>query len=1307
MDGVVAYILGKSYTKKSLIGIGALAGAPCEVQSINKVDKTTTVTLKWEDNVGGIHTQSFDIEDGLDGISVVGATINPTGNLILTLSDGNTINCGKVLPQYDTMPTPSSSNVGQVLQYIGTTGVNYTKGYFYECVESPVGSGTYIWQYINVQDSYTKIEIGNLNNLPDNTKNVVENISQLKLSIDQLQASKLSISDIDNTLSNSSENPVQNKIITGALNDKEDKFRVSIMPTATVDNLGKIVQYVGATDSNYTNGYFYQCVEISADVYGWNLKYVQPNGGAGGSGVVDGYYNSTDHLFYEEAGYINPISGDSDTLYVSLDTNLLYRYNGLIFIRVDESTSGEDDVIDGYYNVSDHKFYEEPTYVTEIIGTTGKIYISDDTNVQYRWDGTQFVTISSSIDVDNALSTTSENPVQNKVITLAIQDLQASKLSINDIDNALSTASENPVQNKVITLALNQLQGSLANKVDKEAGKGLSSNDFTTTEKEKLRDLAPVYLIGSGLALNPTDGTLSATGISIQVDPTLDKTSTHPIQNQAVANAIDQLQASKLSISDIDNALSTTSENPVQNKVIALTIDQLQGSVLGKMQKMLSANADNFAIFDNNGQVIDSNISKDVVPSTASASNKLLVASDLSAKADKVSGATDNDIAILDANGNLKDSHKSLSDLQEKLTQGNGIDITSNTISVDTSYLTASRLGFIPTTAKGASNGVAELDSTGKVPSGQLPSYVDDVVEGYLDSGTFYEDAEHTRPITPESGKIYVNLTDNTTYRWSGTVYVQISSSLALGTTHTTAYYGDYGETAYQHSQITNGSNPHNTKANNVNLNVPITMLSGTKLQVEETLDALNSEKADKVSSAVNGDLAGLDTNGNLTDSGILASNVIQKVATATGLLKDDGTVDTTSYAPSSNAYLTTDSLDTSIDNADYVPFYDVSATSKKKIVWTNIKSLLKTYFDGIYATITTVSNKADKVATPTTDDFVVLDSNGNIADSGINKNIIPSGASSSNKLATASDIPDELNDLGDVVISSATLANSQILAYNSTSGKWENQTGQSVVGGATFKGSILFTNLPTTGMLNGDWYDIKDAFTTDNRFEEGTGISCAAGTDVIWVESDSKWNILTPSGVYSFNGRTGAVVPAQSDYDALDIDYDNTSSGLTATDVQNAIDEVASSSTAIKPPVSPTPTESIVVTALTTGTSSSSTEAASAYAVQQWSNSDTKRFTCPISASASGITGIGDWDDSTEADWWQDNAFMLPDSIDSKNIDISFKFDPQVNNGEVVVLGGYILDTTTGKLCIKFANTVYNAQLIAVDITYTRNNYS
>lgn len=111
-------------------------------------------------------------------------------------------------------------------------------------------------------------------------------------------------------------------------------------------------------------------------------------------------------------------------------------------------------------------------------------------------------------------------------------------------------------------------------------------------------------------------------------------------------------------------------------------------------------------------------------------------------------------------------------------------------------------VGAIPTTEKGSAGGVAELDANGMVPSAQLPSYVDDVLE-YASLSAF--------PATGESGKIYVALDTGRTYRWGGSAYVEISESLALGETSATAYRGDRGKIAYDHSQTT--GNPHGTTA--------------------------------------------------------------------------------------------------------------------------------------------------------------------------------------------------------------------------------------------------------------------------------------------------------------------------------------------------------------------------------------------------------------------------------------------------------------------------------------------------------------
>ena len=86
------------------------------------------------------------------------------------------------------------------------------------------------------------------------------------------------------------------------------------------------------------------------------------------------------------------------------------------------------------------------------------------------------------------------------------------------------------------------------------------------------------------------------------------------------------------------------------------------------------------------------------------------------------------------------------------------------------------------------------LDATklnGTIPTACLPSYVDDVLQ-YTAKANF--------PTTGEAGKIYVDKTTNLTWRWGGSSYVEISPSLALGTTSSTAFRGDYGNTAYTHA---------------------------------------------------------------------------------------------------------------------------------------------------------------------------------------------------------------------------------------------------------------------------------------------------------------------------------------------------------------------------------------------------------------------------------------------------------------------------------------------------------------------------
>ena len=160
---------------------------------------------------------------------------------------------------------------------------------------------------------------------------------------------------------------------------------------------------------------------------------------------------------------------------------------------------------------------------------------------------------------------------------------------------------------------------------------------------------------------------------------------------------------------------------------------------------------------------------------------------------------------VLGMYNNVSDSNNKL------LVVGNGtstnrhnaltIDKSGNIyINEDSTSLNTKIAGAIQSSQKGVANGVAELDSTGKVPVSQVPGGISSMIEGYYYNGEFYEESTHETQISHQSGALYVDLPTNKTYRWSGSQYTEISESLALGTTSETACRGDWGYTAYLHA---------------------------------------------------------------------------------------------------------------------------------------------------------------------------------------------------------------------------------------------------------------------------------------------------------------------------------------------------------------------------------------------------------------------------------------------------------------------------------------------------------------------------
>lgn len=177
-------------------------------------------------------------------------------------------------------------------------------------------------------------------------------------------------------------------------------------------------------------------------------------------------------------------------------------------------------------------------------------------------------------------------------------------------------------------------------------------------------------------------------------------------------------------------------------------------------------------------------------------------------------------LTVIAVKMNLLDTNKAnknLDNLPSNLTPTEKTTIRTKIGAIDSAVLDA----YIPKTEKGSANGVATLDGTGRVPAVQLPSFVDDVVDlvdFVATAPTSGMVAGQKRYITgtkkiftstsatagtssdPEADKIYVRLSTNTTYRWSGSDMIQLDSGLALGETSSTAYRGDRGKIAYDHA---------------------------------------------------------------------------------------------------------------------------------------------------------------------------------------------------------------------------------------------------------------------------------------------------------------------------------------------------------------------------------------------------------------------------------------------------------------------------------------------------------------------------
>ena len=378
---------------------------------------------------------------------------------------------------------------------------------------------------------------------------------------------------------------------------------------------------------------------------------------------------------------------------------------------------------------------------------------------------------------------------------------------------------------------------------DAEYGKG----GFRSVETIALRDAIPTERKTKGMVVR-----VNETGLhyywngsawtewlpkgTMLVDAMFDINSTNPVQNKVITTRINEHAAKfddiyskieNIPTITIDTALSTTSTNPVQNKVIASHINTINDSIklientvssipIITVDTVWNATSNNPA----SSKAIESTISP--IRTTANSARSIANAAIPKSWIDSGIDGTETSNNSVPGTGAIvayiKNNNTGLStQISNTNSRVTNLESWKNTIG-----------------NKGAANGVASLDSGGKIPASQLPAGYDnvDMLQSFVTTnpssnmriGQKFYNTTTKKIFTATSAttgvetaveggdKIYINITKNKSYRWTGDQMVVVGdgSGVALGTTSSTAFRGDYGNTLY--TNFGSGTNLQGTK---------------------------------------------------------------------------------------------------------------------------------------------------------------------------------------------------------------------------------------------------------------------------------------------------------------------------------------------------------------------------------------------------------------------------------------------------------------------------------------------------------------
>ena len=521
-----------------------------------------------------------------------------------------------------------------------------------------------------------------------------------------------------------------------------------------------------------------------------------------------------------------------------------------------------------------------PSFVDDVIevdsfdllpetGEVGKIYVTKDTNLTYRWSGSQYVEISESLALGETSSTAypgDKGKATTDKVNAHTSDynnphkVDKAQVGLGNVDNTADL--DKPVSNATQELVDNTKK-ELEEKIN-NSGNDLQDN--IDKIDERVTNIEDSIAQPGGLATLDDVGKVPLEQLPSLVDDVIEVDS---FEHLPEAGEVGKIYVTK----DTNLLYRWTGV-----KYVEVSESLHLGEVAGTAYPGDKGKATTDKV---NSHISDYNNPHKVTAEQVGLGN--------------VDNTSDINKPVSTAQQEALDAVKT--ELEEKI-NNSGSDLQGNIDKID------ERVTNIENSV-GAPDGIATLDATGKVPSSQLPSFVDDVIE---------VDSFDLLPETGETGKIYVTKDTNLLYRWTGVKYVEISESLALGETSSTAYPGDKGKatTDKVNAHTSDYNNPHKVTKEQIGLgNVDNTadLDKPVSNATQELVDNTKKELEEKINNS------GSDLQGNIDKIDERVTNIEDSIAQPGGL----ATLDATGKVPSSQLPSFVDDV-IEVDSFEHLP---------------------------------------------------------------------------------------------------------------------------------------------------------------------------------------------------------------------------------------------------------------------------------------------------------------------------------------------------------------------------------------------------